>query len=82
MVSCKKLLEKARNSATNYRYADAVKLASCYGWALDRQSGSHAIFIHKDGNRRLTFTEQRGEIPAYQLRQLLEAIEKLDSTTE
>jgi len=81
MASCEKLLEKAKNSTTNYRFADAIKLAKCNGWKFERQQGSHVHYKNPDAPYYvlLTFTDKKGEIPRYQLVNLLSAIEMLEN---
>lgn len=44
MPRCEKLLEKARASSTNIRFAELCQLAECYGFTFVRQKGSHKIY--------------------------------------
>lgn len=82
MANCKKLLEKAKNSTANYKFADAIKLAECNGWRFERhQSGSHVHYKNPSALHfvLLTFTDRKGEVPRYQLVNLLSAIEMLEN---
>lgn len=84
MANCKKLLDKAKNSTTNYKFADALKLASCYGWEFERQNGSHVHYKNPKAKDYflLTFTNNKGEVSRYQLVNLLSAIELLEVENE
>jgi len=42
--NCAKLLQKARRSAANLRFAEALALAACLGFDLARIRGSHRIY--------------------------------------
>lgn len=76
MAKCDKLLEKAQRSPQNFGFGDLCALAECYGFTLDRCSGSHHIYKHRSG-LRMNF-QDRGGAKAYQVRQLLAVIEEFD----
>jgi hypothetical protein len=83
MANCKKLLDKARNSPQNLRFEEVCKLAECFGWTRQKQGGtSHAVFIHPSlGNTAgslMNFQSKSGKAKAYQVRQLLDAIDGLN----
>lgn len=44
MAKCQKLIEKARRSAANLRFEEALALAECLGFEYARTSGSHRIY--------------------------------------
>ena len=44
MPNCTKILQKARRSAANLRFAEALALAECLGFELARIRGSHRIY--------------------------------------
>jgi hypothetical protein len=82
MSRCQKLLEKARNSASNLRFEEVCKLAECYGWVFDRQNGtSHKIYLNPAlGNKpgaMMNFQEKNGKAKLLQVKQLLNAIDEL-----
>lgn len=84
MAKCDKLLEKAKNSPNNLRFNEIRKLAECYGWVFDRQNGtSHAIYLHpslgKSPDALMNFQNNKGKAKPGQVRQLLNAIEDLES---
>src|SRR5215208_4682907 len=78
---CAKLLEKAKSSPKNLKFDDLCALAECYGWAFQRQCGSHRIYLHAQlGNvtgSMMNFQSRKGKAKPSQVRQLLDAIEEL-----
>ncbi len=44
MPNCAKILQKARRSAANLRFAEVLALAECLGFELARIRGSHRIY--------------------------------------
>ena len=84
MAKCNKLLEKAKNSPNNLRFNEICKLAECYGWVFDRQNGtSHAIYLHpslgQSPDSLMNFQNNKGKAKPGQVRQLLNAIDDLES---
>lgn len=74
MPKCKKLFEKAQRSPQNFGYEELCALAECYGFVFRRQTGSHRLYKHPSG---ITMNFQdRGGAKAYQVQQLLKAIEE------
>jgi hypothetical protein len=86
MGNCDKLLLKARASAKNFRFDDLCKLAECYGWVATRREGSHCMYendkLDMAQGRMQNFQSVRGEAKPYQVKQLLNAIEVLDTNAE
>ena len=80
MSNCEKLLEKARSSGANFRYADLVKLANCYGWYESHKSGSHRTFKNLDAKHKkvLIFVDRKGGVAHYHISELLAAIDLLE----
>lgn len=82
MANCEKLLEKARKSPANVKFEDVCRLAECYGWVFQRQSGSHRIYMHPNlGNQlgsMMNFQPRNGQAKRSQVKQLLDAIEGLN----
>lgn len=76
MARCDDLLAKARTNPAGLRFKELCALAECQGWEFARQRGSHRMY-KKPGRRELMdFQEGRnGAAMAYQVRQLLDAIE-------
>jgi predicted RNA binding protein YcfA (HicA-like mRNA interferase family) len=72
----RKLLEKALAGSRNIRFDEAVTLAEAFGFKLDRVSGSHHIFVHTSIAELINLQNVNGKIKPYQLKQLLNIIEK------
>ena len=79
MTSLEKLLEQMRREPANVRFSDLKKVCvACFG--EPRQAGSsHAIFKTPwPGDPRVNIQNAKGKAKPYQVRQVLQAIEKLD----
>jgi hypothetical protein len=81
--SMEKLLEGMRASPQSVKFSDAVKVATHY-FGEHRTSGSHYVFrMPWPGDPRVNLQNCGGKAKAYQVRQLLAAVErKLLSETE
>jgi hypothetical protein len=77
MDRCRRLLEKARDNPSGLRFRELCDLASCFGFFLNRQKGSHHIFKRTGYQKLLNFQDSAGMAKAYQVRQLLSALEEL-----
>jgi|KBSMisStaDraftv2_1062788.scaffolds.fasta_scaffold158985_3 hypothetical protein len=82
MGKCDKLLEKAKNSPHNFRFEDLCKLAECFGWISRRHDAtSHQIYFNPDfpdhDGATMNFQDRKGKAKPSQIRQLLNAIERL-----
>jgi hypothetical protein len=86
MGKTEKLLEKARASANNFRFDDLCKLAESFGWVMTRQDGSHCMFENEDldvaSGHLMTFQNRKGKAVPYQVKQLLAAIDNLESNAK
>jgi hypothetical protein len=78
MAALSKVLEQMRNAPTNVRYADLFKVCEAH-FGPPRQSGtSHAKFITPwQGDPRINIQNDKGKAKAYQVRQVLAALDKL-----
>jgi len=72
----RKLLEKILAGSKNIRFAEAIALAEAFGFRLDRVSGSHHIFVHRNIPELLNLQNVNGKVKPYQLKQLLSLIEQ------
>lgn len=81
MARWEKLLEQARNNPKNVRLADALKLAEAFGFT-HRAGGKHPhIYKRKGSPTMLNFQDAgNGKAEAYQVRQLLGAIDEMGGT--
>jgi hypothetical protein len=81
MKQTEKTLLKIRHDITNIRYTDLFNLCLEY-FGKPRQSGSsHAIFKTPwQGDPRINIQNSKGKAKAYQVKQVLAAIEKLQKS--
>lgn len=77
MPTCQALLAKARSNPVGLRFSELCDLAECYGWQFDRSRGSHRIYKRAGVMLAMNFQDVRGFAKAYQVRQLLRAIDAL-----
>jgi len=78
MGSSKKVLEAMRREPRNVRYADLFKICVEYFGEARQRGSSHAIFKTPwPGNPRVNIQNEKGKAKAYQVRQVLLAIERL-----
>jgi len=77
-----KLLQKALSSPNSLRFAEARALAEAYGFRLSRVKGSHHIFTHSRVQELVNLQEVGGHAKAYQVRQLLQLVERYDLRVE
>ena len=76
--SIEKLLVHMRQSPTGTRYSDAVTVAEHYFGAPRRKGSSHVVFkMPWAGDPRVNLQNHHGKAKAYQIRQLLNAIDRL-----
>jgi predicted RNA binding protein YcfA (HicA-like mRNA interferase family) len=60
----------------NVRFTDALRLAAEFGFEVSRMSGSHRIISHPEIRELLNLQEHHGKAKPYQLRQLVNLIER------
>jgi len=79
MSSAKKILDQMRKEPTNVRFADLRKVCESF-FGEPRQNGtSHLIFkIPWPGDPRVNIQDAGGKAKPYQVRQVLQAIDKLE----
>lgn len=77
MTSVEKLLTHMRNDPANVRFSDLKKVCQSY-FEMPRQDGSsHAIFKTPwPGDPRVDIQSAKGKAKPYQVRQVLQAIDK------
>ena len=78
MANEEKILEQMRREPANVKFNDLFKVCEVH-FGKARQSGSsHAIFKTLwQGDPRVNIQNDHGKAKAYQVRQVLEAIDKL-----
>lgn len=72
----------ARGHLENVRFGDLERLIEALGFGLDRVRESHHIYRHPSIRERLNLQDRGGCSKPYQLRQLLELIERYDLELE
>jgi len=79
MASSPKILDQMRREPANVRFSDLKKVCEEH-FGKPRQAGtSHAIFKTPwIGDPRINIQDQKGKAKAYQVRQVLLAIDKLE----
>ena len=79
MTSVDKLLDNMRREPANVRFADLKKVCETY-FGKPRQTGSsHMIFKTPwPGDPRVNIQNDRGQAKPYQVRQVLQAIDRLE----
>ena len=83
MSNVEKILEQMKREPSAVRFADLKKVCTHY-FGAGRQSGtSHAVFKTPwAGDPRVNIQNDKGRAKAYQVRQVLLAVEKLKGTTD
>lgn len=78
MAASKKILEAMRRTPRNVRFADLFKVCVEYFGEPRQRGTSHAIFKTPwPGDPRVNIQNDKGKAKAYQVRQVLAAIDKL-----
>ena len=78
MPSVEQLVARMRTRPTNVRFADAVRVAAHY-FGPPRVRGSHHFFVTPwSGSPLVNLQGRGGDAKAYQVRQLLAAIDRLE----
>ena len=78
MTSEAKLLDQMQREPTNVRFTDLKKLCSSYFGKPHQAGTSHLIFKTPwEGDPRINIQDNRGKAKPYQVRQVLQAVQKL-----
>ena len=77
-----KLLKKLLAGSKNISFSDAAAMAKAFGFRLDRIIGSHHIFVHTDVPELVNLQNRKGKAVAYQVKQLLQLIERYNLPME
>ncbi len=80
MGSVDKTLERMRAAPANVRFADLARVCAHFFGPPRRSGGSHAVYKTPwSGDPRVNIQNDRGKAKAYQVRQVLLAIERLEA---
>lgn len=72
----RKLLKRIVVAPHNVRLRDLLGLAKALGFRVARTEGSHHILTHPGMSELLNLQEVQSEVKPYQVRQLLQLIER------
>ncbi len=78
----RKLLQRAVIAPQNLRFLEACDLARAFGFRLSRVRGSHHIFARADVRELLNLQDVNGYAKPYQIRQLLDLVERYNLRIE
>ncbi|QFS52919.1 toxin HicA [Nostoc sphaeroides] len=79
MAQIEDLLAQIKNNPKNVRFADLMKVCNHYFGEPRQQGTSHCIYKTPwAGDPRVNIQEKNGKAKVYQVRQVLDAIEKLE----
>lgn len=82
MPKIDKLLAQIKNNPKDVNFSDLVKVCNHY-FGNARQEGSHCIYKTPwPGDPRVNIQEKNGKAKIYQVRQVLEAISKLEAANQ
>lgn len=71
-----KTFKLARNDPGGLRFSDPCRLAEAFGFRFQRQKGSHRVYAHEGTRRIMNFQNGPGTVKAYQVRQLLDCVDR------
>lgn len=77
-----KLFKKLLFGTKNIRFSELIECAESFGFKLARISGSHHIYMHPDVPKLVNLQDVKGKARPYQIKQLLELIERYNLRME
>lgn len=77
-----KLLQKLLSGSKNISFTDVETVAKSFGFELKRINGSHHIYEHPQVLAMLNIQNVHGQAKPYQIKQLLEIIERFNLKME
>ena len=79
MAQIEDLLAQIKNNPKNVRFADLTKVCNHYFGEPRQQGTSHCIYKTPwAGDPRVNIQEKNGKAKVYQVKQVIDAIEKLE----
>lgn len=83
MAQIKKILAELKNNPQNVNFIDLVKVCNHYFGEPRQQGTSHCLYkMPWGGDPRVNIQNDKGKAKPYQVRQVLDAIEKLAAIEE
>ena len=79
MSKADEIIKQMRKNPNDVRFMDLCKVCDLYFGQARQKSSSHRIYkIPWQGDPRVNIQNQKGKAKAYQVKQVLKAIEKLE----
>lgn len=83
MANIEKLVAQLRNSPKSVKFTDLVKVCNFYFGKPRQQGTSHYVYkMPWPGDPRINIQQKQGKAKPYQVKQVLEAIDKLEGGQE
>ncbi len=83
MAKIKKLLAQIRNNPNDVNFTDLVKICNHYFGEPRQEGTSHCVYKTPwAGNPRVNIQDKNGKAKVYQVKQVLEAIDKIERIEE
>lgn len=80
MTRLEKLIAAMQHNPRNVKFNDLVKVCDHYFGTARQTSGSHRVYRTPwQGNPRVNIQNKKGKAKAYQVRQVLQAIELMET---
>jgi hypothetical protein len=83
MAQIEKLLARLKNNPQDVNFTDLVKICNHYFGEPRQEGTSHCIYkMPGSGDPRVNIQSKQGKAKSYQVKQVLQAIEKLEAIAE
>jgi hypothetical protein len=80
MATLAEILKKMRNNPSGLRFAEVCRICDHYFGQAPQGGGSHRIYKTPwIGDPRVNIQNYKGDAKAYQVRQIIKAIERLEA---
>jgi hypothetical protein len=76
MTKSEKVLKKILSGSKNIRFGEMILIVESFGFELDRISGSHHLFVHREVPELVNLQEVEGMAKPYQVGQFLRIVER------
>jgi predicted RNA binding protein YcfA (HicA-like mRNA interferase family) len=77
-----KMIQKLLSGSKNIRFGEACACAEAFGFRLSRVSGSHHVYAHPEIPELINLQNVGGKAKGYQIKQLLQIIERYNLDLE
>jgi predicted RNA binding protein YcfA (HicA-like mRNA interferase family) len=76
MTKPEKVLKKILSGSKNIRFGEMILIVESFGFELDRISGSHHLFVHREVPELVNLQEVKGKAKPCQVGQFLRIVER------